>query len=514
MTDEEGIAVSHQNDLTPDEKNRTPDNRYNMLKDQVYRQKMLLELGQIITSEMNLEALFELIIRQTNAFMNTELCSVFMFDDETEELWSLVSTDLKRNEIRILANQGVTGWVFQNKTPLIINDAYNDPRFFSDVDRRTGFHTRNILCIPLINREKKCIGTLQTLNKKTGDFTEQDRELLNSASYYVAIALENAKLYEDLKLLDRAKERVINHLSHELKTPLAIISAVFEQIHEKLESANISELDNTLIRGRRNLRRLMDLQEKINDILEQRSVEEKENILDIIESAVSLIWEIGEEKKGQYAEIVELISGRLESLFSTDEVLMEEIPVSPFLNDLCNRALSSMGHRDLNLIQDFDDILTLHMDRMILQKVCEGLLKNAIESTPDEGKIVLTARKEDGEIQIMFHDYGVGITSQNQRMIFGGFFHTQDTNLYSTKRPYEFGAGGTGSDLLRIKCLSERYGFEVDFKSTRCKYIPEDTDLCPGRISKCKFISEVSECLSSGESTFIIRLSPESCTAM
>lgn len=501
----EATVESHPNDLVLVNKSKTSDNEYNFLKEQINRQKMLLELGQIITSEMNLEALFELIIRQTNIFMNTEQCSVFMFDEKSEAMWSLVSTDLKRNEIRIPANQGVTGWVFQNETPLIINDAYHDPRFCPEVDRKTGFRTRNILCIPIINREKKCIGTLQTLNKKTGNFNEQDQEMLVSASHYVAIALENAKLYEDLKLLDKAKEKVTNHLSHELKTPLAIIFAVLKKIQEKMGSAKISGLDKTLDRGLRNLRRLMDLQEKIDDILAQRSIEEKERILDIIESAASLLSELGEEHQTQYAEMAELLSERLESLFSKNEPIMEEISVSQFLEDLTNRTLYSMGDRELNLVQDFAGSLNLFMDRTVLQKVCEGLLKNAIENTPDEGKIVLTARKRDEEIQISFHDFGVGITSQNQRMIFGGFFHTQDTNLYSTKRPYEFGAGGTGSDLLRIKCLSEKYGFDVDFKSTRCRYIPGDTDVCPGRISRCKFISKASECLSSGESTFMVK---------
>ena len=74
----------------------------------------------------------------------------------------------------------------------------------------------------------------------------------------------------------------------------------------------------------------------------------------------------------------------------------------------------------------------------------------------------------------------------------------------------EFGAGGTGSDLLRIKCFSERYGFAIDFESNRCKHIPGDRDLCPGSIFKCKFISRPSECLSSGESTFIISFPEDS----
>jgi len=476
-----------------------------MLREQIRRHKILFELGQTITSEMNLEALFELIMQQTNQLMDTERCSVFLFDAGKKQLWSLVSTDLAKNEVRIPATHGVAGWVFQNKTSLIINDAYTDPRFLPEVDKKTGYKTRNILCIPLVNRQKECIGTLQTLNKKRGDFTEEDQELLTSASHYMAIALENAKLYEDLKLLDKAKERVINHLSHELRTPLAMISAVFKRIQEGLENEKTVELDRTLDRGRRNLRRLMDLQEKIDDILGQKLVEEKKKILDIIQSAADLLWTMKETHRGLYAGILELLSKQLDALFSMDETHVEEINVGRFLNDLCDRTLVRMGEREVKIVRGFDEGLLISMDRKVLEKVCEGLLKNAIENTPDEGIIEITAMRQDGEIWILFHDYGVGITPQNQQMIFGGFFHTQDTNFYSSKRPYEFNAGGSGSDLLRTKCFSERYGFTVDFESTRCKFIPDDRDLCPGRISKCTSITDPSQCLSSGESAFVVK---------
>ena len=154
--------------------------------------------------------------------------------------------------------------------------------------------------------------------------------------------------------------------------------------------------------------------------------------------------------------------------------------------------------------RNFDNSTRLFTDRDILEKVCNGLLKNAIENTPDQGFIEIAATKKNGEIRIEFHDTGVGITSENQKMIFGGFFHTQDTMLYSSKRPYEFNAGGTGSDLLRIKTFSERLGFSVEFASSRCKFIPSDREMCPGRVSACHFITEKSECLSSGGSVFSI----------
>jgi signal transduction histidine kinase len=473
-----------------------------LLRDHLHRYTHLFHVGQIITSEINMDVLFEVIMDQTNQIMDTERCTVFLYDDKSDRLWSLVATGMKKNEISIPHDYGIAGWVFQNKAALIINDAYHDPRFYPEIDRRLGFKTKNILCIPLINRQRECIGTIEALNKGSGDFTDRDRELLTSVSHYVTVALENSRLYEDLKLLDKAKERIINHLSHELKTPLALISSAFEKISRTLGEDHHEGLDKAIGRGRRSVDRLLDLQAKIDDILHQRSFEDKEKILAFIEDAVSFVEEEKEAGPQHQAELWDRISQRLESLYSTKEIQMEEISLFHFLDKICNEAISSMGDRELTFIRSFERDLTLTMDREDLRKICSGLLRNSIENTPDEGKIEVIAVSKGKDVCIDVRDYGVGITEENQKMIFGGFFHTQDTELYSSRRPYEFNAGGSGSDLLRAKSFSEQYGFTIDFQSTRCPFIPDDRDRCPGRISSCTFIPDKSQCFSSGGSTF------------
>ncbi|MBW1888762.1 MAG: HAMP domain-containing histidine kinase, partial [Deltaproteobacteria bacterium] len=219
----------------------------------------------------------------------------------------------------------------------------------------------------------------------------------------------------------------------------------------------------------------------------------------------SFVEELGEKSDGIIEETLKLLSRRIESLYKVEESHIEKILLNEFLDDVCDEAIFSMGGRDLTIIRDFEKDLVLNMDRDVLKKVCSGLLKNAIESTPDEGEIGIRARLGDDEIRIDFHDSGIGITPQNQKMIFGGFFHTQETDLYSSKTPYAFNAGGSGSDLLRIKIFSERFGFSVDFNSTRCKFIPEDMDRCPGKISSCEHIAEKSECIFASGSTFSIK---------
>jgi len=195
----------------------------------------------------------------------TKRCTVFLYDNQADQLWSKFATGIQKNRIRIPSNFGVAGWVFKNREPLIINDAYSEDRFYPEIDKDTGFLTKNILCIPLVNKSDYCVGVLQVLNKISGDFTQKDKELLISISHYISIALENANLYEGLKTISEAREKVIDHLSHELRTPVSIIDAALVRISKVLAEDKIQKIDRPMTRCKRNLRRLTNLQEKIED---------------------------------------------------------------------------------------------------------------------------------------------------------------------------------------------------------------------------------------------------------
>lgn len=123
----------------------------------------------------------------------------------------------------------------------------------------------------------------------------------------------------------------------------------------------------------------------------------------------------------------------------------------------------------------------------------------------DEVTLEVNNKTVNGEVFIGFRDYCIGITPQNQKMIFGGFFHAQGTDLCSSKKAYEFASGGSGSDLLRTKIFPERYGFSVDFDGTRCTFISKDSDISPGKISVCQFVTGKDECFLSGGSVFILK---------
>jgi signal transduction histidine kinase len=102
----------------------------------------------------------------------------------------------------------------------------------------------------------------------------------------------------------------------------------------------------------------------------------------------------------------------------------------------------------------------------------------------------------------------VGIPEEAQKRIFEGFFSTRDTMAYSSKRPFDFNAGGKGADLLRMKIFSERHHFQIDMASTRCRHLPTEVEVCPGRISACTLCSTVEDCHQSGGTIFSLYFPP------
>ena len=183
----------------------------------------------------------------------------------------------------------------------------------------------------------------------------------------------------------------------------------------------------------------------------------------------------------------------------------ENINLKQYVRERLGHLDSSFSHRRVEILTGLDAVPPIYVPGEVLQKVVDGLVKNAIENTPDEGKIEVFIKERRGYVELVVKDYGVGITEENQRLIFGGLFTTQDTMVYSTKSPFDFDAGGKGADLLRMKIFSERYLFKIDMVSSRCIFLPNEYDICPGKISKCSSCTTRDDCYNSGGTTFTLR---------
>ena len=133
-------------------------------------------------------------LRQSTA---GERCSLFLLDRERGVLFPLVAEGIEEHDIQLSLNLGIAGLVGITGRDLIITDAYADPRFDNRTDKKTGYRTRCILCVPIKDRSGEIIGVVETINKKDGVFTETDKDILKALSSFVAISLENALLFNE-----------------------------------------------------------------------------------------------------------------------------------------------------------------------------------------------------------------------------------------------------------------------------------------------------------------------------
>jgi phosphoserine phosphatase RsbU/P len=162
------------------------------------RLSFLVEASKVLSSTLDLSELLSRIIDVAKSGMNAERGTLFLVDDKSAEIWSLIAQGLEKQEIRLPIGKGIAGHVAKTGEIVNIPEAYSDPRFNPDVDKRTGYVTRNILCLPIRNKSEKIIAVLQLLNKRTGPFVADDSDFLMTLSGHMALALENARLHQDL----------------------------------------------------------------------------------------------------------------------------------------------------------------------------------------------------------------------------------------------------------------------------------------------------------------------------
>lgn len=178
---------------------------------------VLLEVAKALSSELNTEALIEVIMIRARELVDAERCTLFLRDERTGELWSKVAEGT--GEIRVPVTKGLAGHVATTGEVVNIRDAYADARFNPEVDRLTGFRTRSILAMPLRNTEGRVVGVTQMINKR-GDaaFTAEDEQLLQAFSAQAAVALENAKLFQETLAMRNHLESILNSITNVVLT--------------------------------------------------------------------------------------------------------------------------------------------------------------------------------------------------------------------------------------------------------------------------------------------------------
>jgi adenylate cyclase len=172
-----------------------------------------LDIVSDIISEIDLATLLQKVMGEATRILNADRSTLFLNDEKTQELYTLVGEGLGAAEIRMPNHMGIAGTVFITGVTVNIPHAYADLRFNPASDKQTGYFTRSILCIPVVNKAGKTIGVTQVLNKYGGPFTLEDESRLRAFTAQVAIALENAKLFDDIQNMKNYNESILQSMS-------------------------------------------------------------------------------------------------------------------------------------------------------------------------------------------------------------------------------------------------------------------------------------------------------------
>lgn len=364
------------------------------------RYERLMEISRQLTSTLDLNALLDQILLAAIELTETEAASILLLDPQTDELRFEAATDIStgtRDALVVPKEGSVAGWVVTHGEYVLVSDARNDPRWFQDVEKSVKTKTRNMLAVPM-QSHTKVIGALEALNKKAdAPFTQDDVNTLMTLASQAAIAIENARLFQ--------QNDFIADLVHELRTPLAALKASTAL----LKRPTLPENKRTEI---------ILTMERETDRLSKMTTE--------------------------FLDLARLESGRarLELLpFDLSELI-----------DECVEVVAPQARERGITVHFAGKQTSIEADRGKLKQVMLNLLTNAIKYNQEQGHIFITAQSLSNSlpaVRVSVRDTGKGISRENLAHLFDRFFRAPDAEGYTQ---------GTGLGLVIAKRIVEAHG--------------------------------------------------------
>ncbi|MDQ7025521.1 MAG: GAF domain-containing sensor histidine kinase [Anaerolineae bacterium] len=370
--------------------------------------KRIIEINQELGTTYDHVSLLRKIVFAAKELLDTEVASILLLDNATGKLHFAMSTNIKPHEmeeITIPLEGSIAGWIFTHGEPRVIANAANDPNWNKGVDKEIDFVTRNILGVPM-RTHKDVIGVVQAINKKHNrDFTDNDIVTLRTLASQAAMAIENARLFQ--------QSDFIAELVHELRTPLAALKT-----------------STTLLKR-------SDLPEtKRGDIVETMRGE--------TERLINLT--------NEFLDVARHESGRISlnaQSFAIKKLLTEAV-------DIVAQQAADKGV----IINIAEEDYTVIVDRDKIKQVLLNLLTNAIKYNRENGTINLLLEVIEGEeqtmLQITVQDSGFGIAREHQKNMFQKFYRVPTL---------ENVARGTGLGLVLCKNIIEAHGGRIWLES-------------------------------------------------
>lgn len=367
--------------------------------------RRLIDIARDLASTLDLDILLSRIVHAAAEISGAEAASILLYDDTSRQLYFQVSTnmdDATRRGIIVPLDGSIAGWIVNNRQTVRVMNAHEDPRFFSNVEETTGLTTESLLGIPLVTKNK-IVGVLEALNKHKGKFSDVDESMLLVLGAQAAVAIENARLFQQSDL--------ISEFVHELRTPLA----------------SLSTATYLLLRP-------------------EMSQDQRDQIVNNIHNETIRLNALA----SSFLDLARLESGRVQfrkTTFSVADLIYE-----------CKDVMATKATED-NIqirVESPEGLPLLEADRDKVKQVVLNLLSNAIKYNRPNGMVMLRAEATEKELVIYIQDTGLGIPDESLPHLFEKFFRV---------REHESRVAGTGLGLSICKQIINGHGGRIEVKS-------------------------------------------------
>ncbi|CUS96026.1 Signal transduction histidine kinase, partial [Candidatus Kryptonium thompsonii] len=335
---------------------------------------------------------------------NADRGTVYLVDELKGEIWSKVLEGNELTEIRLPIGKGIAGYVAQTGETVNIKDAYQDPRFNPEIDLKTGYKTRTILCMPIKDKSDKIVGVFQLINKKDSFFTKKDEEMLNALSIHASIAIQNAKMAQELVNNERLAivGKMASSIIHDIKNPMTTIKAYAQVLRKKIGESEAIKLVDEVIKQ---IDRLVNMTQEILDFSRGvTSIEfSKINLGDFIDGVIAFL---NEDFKKNKIEIEKQI--------------------------------------------EFDGEVEIDVDKMT--RVVFNIAHNSRDAMPEGGKFIIKTWRENDSFFMQFTDTGKGMPEEVKKKLFEPFV------TYGKKH-------GTGLGMAIVKKIVTEHKGEIFVES-------------------------------------------------
>ncbi len=371
---------------------------------EIARLNALVEASKTVNSSLEIDRVLQLILDEAIRITEATRGTIYLVDENAKEIWSKIMVGGELSEVRQPIGKGISGYVAETGKSVSIDDAYSDPRFNPEFDKRTGFRTRNILCVPMNNKEEKIIGVFQLINKKGGKFDTDDETFLRAFSIHAAIAIENSRLAAEMVKTERmsAVGRMAGSIIHDIKNPMSAIKLYAQVLRKK------------------------------------SSDEESLKLVDEITTQIDRLVKMAQEVL-DYSRGVSLMK-------------VERINVNEFLKGVMWFLNSDFEYKKIKLLNESSYEGEIEIDTDKMSRVILNIAGNAADAMPNGGTFWVRSRSEKDRLVIEMEDTGSGMPEEIRKRIFEPFV------TYGKKH-------GTGLGMAIVKKIIDDHHGEITIES-------------------------------------------------